>query len=499
MSEQQPMSEQATSATATPETAPTAPTGWSRIIDASGIALFVLGFAVIVALDEIQGTLRDEFVPSTIIWFLVAFVGFVLMLRIQSARETAFDWRWLLAVGFIARLALLTTVPTLSDDVWRYIWEGNLVNQGVSPFSVTIDSPIAETFNIEAREFANNTSFASPYLPVAHAVFALTVLVLPSAPWAIQLVMIGFDTLAVAAMIKLLPAVGLPARRSLIYWLNPLVVIEIGHGAHLDAIIVGLTMLSLWLTFDVSKRSTWAIYAAPLVFAAATLTRPLTLLFVPILFWVWNWPQRVIFGLAASIPVLIAGAWVGFGLIDPDGTGVFGTIVLFSEDFRFNTAIYQALERWLGQQGVTDSVGVTRVIVAILVISSMAAIFVWARRKRDDLSTLRLLAVPMMMYLLLTPILHPWYTLLLLLMLPFLAPRPGESLLRWISVAPWLTLAALLIFSYLTYIDNEAHAELSWVRHLEWYPTLGLLGAAVAAALWWNRPSVSTGTSTRNS
>jgi len=38
----------------------------------------------------------------------------------------------------------------------------------------------------------------------------------------------------------------------------------------------------------------------------------------------------------------------------------------------------------------------------------------------------------------------------------------------------------LLIFSYLTFEDSNAHAEREWIRRLEWIPTIGLF---VIAAL----------------
>ncbi len=45
------------------------------------------------------------------------------------------------------------------------------------------------------------------------------------------------------------------------------------------------------------------------------------------------------------------------------------------------------------------------------------------------------------------------------------------------ALVPWCYLAAALSLSYLTYLDPDAHAELAWVRRVEWWPTLALLGA----------------------
>ena len=40
------------------------------------------------------------------------------------------------AIGI--RVLMLFFIPNLSDDIYRFIWDGNLFKMGVNPFSVTI-------------------------------------------------------------------------------------------------------------------------------------------------------------------------------------------------------------------------------------------------------------------------------------------------------------------------------------------------------------------------
>jgi len=450
-----------------------------------GVSLLVAGFAGIMWTDLANDTLRGAAVPSTIAWFLVAFGGYLALLRQQSPMAARSRWRWLLVLGLGLRLVMVATEPTLSDDVYRYLWEGHLVTEGVSPYSFTIDSPLGDLYNIPARGLANNTSLASPYLPVAHAIFGAAAAVLPSQPWTMQLLMIGFDVLGAAMIIKLLKAVGLPERRVLLYWLNPLVIIEVAHGAHIDAIIVGLVGLGLWLSLEKSTTSLVAHYAGPIVIAAATLTRPLGLLLLPVLFWAWNWRQRATWATAFVAPIGVAAATTSFGLGEAQGgTGVFGSARAYTDTFRFNSGIYHWFEGWIGGRGLDDMgwnepAALTRLVVAVVMGAVMVWVFLVARGQRDTRSRLRLAVIPVMAYALLTPVLHPWYTLLCLAMLPFVAPGPAEQKGRWLLVVPWVVLSALLIFSYLTYEDPAAFAEREWIRRLEWYPTLGLLGIAM--------------------
>jgi len=452
---------------------------------APGVGLLLVGFAGMLWVDLANDTLRAGFVGNTIAWFLVAFAGYLVLLRLQFGHVAHDRLRWLLMLGLGLRLVLLITEPTLSDDVYRYLWEGHLVTEGVSPFSFTIDSPLGDAYDISARGLANNTNLASPYLPAAHGIFGLVAAVLPSEPWTMQLLMIGFDVLAVAMMMKLLRAAKLPERRVLLYWLNPLVIIEVAHGAHIDAIIVGLAMAGLWLSLDKAKSSTTALYLGPALIAVATLTRPLALLFIPVLYWLWSWRQRLVWLVVVTVPILITGAVSGFGLSESNGIGVFGSARAYSDTFRFNSGIYHWFETWVGGRGLDDKgwnepVALTRLLIAALVAALMLAIFVVARNRRrsDTRGTLRLLAAPLMVYVLLTPVLHPWYTLLLLAFVPFLAPAEREHRAQWVIVAPWIVFSGLLIFSYLTYENPAAFAEREWVRRVEWYPTLVLLALA---------------------
>jgi hypothetical protein len=86
-----------------------------------------------------------------------------------------------------------------------------------------------------------------------------------------------------------------------------------------------------------------------------------------------------------------------------------------------------------------------------------------------------LMAISLIAYLLLTPTVHPWYALLLLVFLPFLPPAANEPRRYWLAVLPWLYLSAALPLSYLTYLDPHDFRELEWVRQTEWLPALALL------------------------
>ena len=79
----------------------------------------------------------------------------------------------ILGLAVLFRVTLLfTTPPTLSTDVYRYIWDGRMTNAGVNPYAHTVDSPLLDPFDSPQRALVNHRWMASPYLPAAQAFFA---------------------------------------------------------------------------------------------------------------------------------------------------------------------------------------------------------------------------------------------------------------------------------------------------------------------------------------
>lgn len=460
-----------------------------------GIGLLIAGCVGLVILDAREGTLRDRFVTETVAWYLLAFVGFAVAIwaneRSSGARSIPLRWVW--GIGIALRLLMLFTTPTLSDDVYRYIWEGHLVAEGVSPYEFTIDDPAGEQHAIEARELANNRTLASPYLPTVPLVFGAVLSIFPPEPLTMQVTMIAFDLIAAFVLSRLLALAALPARRVALYLLHPFAIVEIGHGAHLDALMMALAAAGVLLSLrsiDGGRAGSGSRIAGAVLLALATLTRPIPALLVPVLFWRWNWPQRIAYSGVVGGLIVAFGLGAGFGLTgEPTGTGVFGSARAYTETFRFNSAIYQTVETWIASQGLDDKgwnepVALTRLVMAALVLVVMLVIWARSRRLVEPLAIVRMAIVPLAMYTLLTPVLHPWYLLIVILFVPLLTPTDAEAAdggaLRWLLALPWLYLSGALVLSYLTYRDPAAFAELKWVRRVEWVPTVVLLAGAVA-------------------
>jgi len=459
-------------------------TGWRRAT-AAAIAVSFAAYLALVAIDQQNGSLRDSSIVATLVVLGIAVASFWLAAlaneRVPMSQRTI----WVAAITF--RVIVSFTNPTLSDDVYRYVWDGHVAAEGVSPYAHTIEDPALDHITIPERDLANNPNLSSPYLPAAHAVFTATDLVLGPSTFSIQLVMMAFELGAAALVVSLLRTAGVRSNRSLLYLWNPLVIVEIAHGAHIDAVMTMLTLAALAATLR-RPAAHWTI--APLALAAATLTRPIPLLLAPVMWWLWSNRQRATYVGTCFVAVIPFGVASGWGLGQAtEGTGVFGSARVYSESFVFNSTIYNWLHHHLA--GVADDPGrLARTIVVFIMVVVVAFVAKRARDTASPLDVMRLALLPVATYIVLTPILHPWYLVLLAALLPFVPPVTGEPAIRWRLAAPWMVLMALAPLSYLTYRDVGVFDEIAFVRYIEWLPTYGLMMFAMLTATGVGRRTV---------
>lgn len=436
-------------------------------------ATAVLAYGGMVRLHLLHGTLREGYVPQTIAWYLLAFGAYLgALLWAEWHGNVAMRGVWATAVLF--RLLLLFTTPTLSDDVYRYLWDGYVAHNGVSPYAYPINAPALDFLDIPQRAQANNAWMASPYLPAAQLVFFGLTFAFPLRPLALQIGMVIFDLLSAFLIARLLALASLPRRRLLIYLWNPLVIVEVAHSAHIDAWMILLTLTAVWLTLaQRSSSGTWRSLLAPVFLALATLTKIIPVLLLPLFFWRWRWRQVAAYGLVIVALLIPAGVHAGWGLTgELDGKGLFGALRIYQRYWNFNSGIFHWLEKGLGAPGFGAPSLVAQLAVLVMMLLVMLVVWWRARCLENERTVLRLAAVPFMAYLLFNTTVHPWYMLILVAFLPFLPPGKNEPRWRWTAVVPWLYLSGALIFSYLTYLDPLNFAELEWVRRLQWGPTL---------------------------
>lgn len=477
-------------------------------------------------------TLRGPAVTTFLAYFLIAAGAYVVAVARLGRDHLSLRAIWAFALLFRLTL-LLASPPTLSDDVYRYIWDGRLANSGVNPYAHPANSPLLDQFDSPQRALVNHNWMATPYLPASQGLFAAVYRLAPDSPRAFQGAAIFFDLLTGLLVTDILGRLGLPRTRGLIYLWNPLVIVEFAHSAHLDALMIFLMTAALWFLVAFRpghRRSGRFALGSVITLAAGTLTKGVPALLLPVVAWRWGWRRIILYaGLIVSLclPFALGAGW---GLAGPlNGEGLFGAIRIYTTYWNYNSGLYHWLEVALSGYQTPGAVppevvGWEPIRTARLIVTStlgLVLVAVWWKSRRWEgdgridemirvdpgpsptqgggalpspagkgiegsgrLELLRLAIVPVAAYLLLTTTVHPWYVTLIIPLLPFLLPKRGETTVWGRFLWPWLFFSAAVSLSYLTYFDPANPREFDLIRQVEYIPLYLLL-------IWAARPVVS--------
>jgi hypothetical protein len=341
----------------------------------------------------------------------------------------------ILVIAALLRLFPLLAPPFLSNDIYRYIWDGWVQAAGINPYRyIPADPHLSALRDAVIYPNINRATYAPTiYPPAAEMIFwAITrvTVFLHSAPvLGMKFCLLGFEALGLFAIIKLLDLAGLPRSRVLIYAWNPLPVWEFASSGHVDALTIAFVGLALWLA--ASARPGRA--AASL--AAATLTKFFPVILIPAIWRRWDWTFAAVFTALTSalyLPYLSVGA------------GVFG--------FLGGYAAQEGIARSSGTfiaQALALSPAATKAYLAGIaaILLGIAATMVFSRANQADprLIAKRFMLLAGIVMVGLSPH-YPWYYAWLLIPACIL---PAPSILYLATLAPVLYL-------------NPTHTKLFW-------------------------------------
>ncbi len=157
--------------------------------------------------------------------------------------------RLLLIVGFAIafRLIMVFTQPVLSDDMYRYVWDGRVQAQGINPYALPPGAPELSALRDDAIWPLINRKWAVTIYPAATQItFAALWRIWPDSVRWFQIAMTGGTIVAGILLMALAKALGRPAGRALIFLWCPAVVFETAHSAHVDGLVL-IFIVAAWL------------------------------------------------------------------------------------------------------------------------------------------------------------------------------------------------------------------------------------------------------------
>jgi alpha-1,6-mannosyltransferase len=379
--------------------------------------------------------------------------------RVRTSTRAAVALVLLVAVA--ARALLVLGEPVLSNDAFRYIWDGRVQAAGINPYRYAPDDPELAHLRDEAIwERLNRPDVRTAYPPAAEGLFAgLYQLRADSIVWT-KLALTTADLALIGLLVVLLQRLGRPAERVLLYAWNPLAVFEIAGTGHVE--VVALLLLALALLAALARRAA----LVGVLLALAALVKPYAVLSFAAL-------ARRGSGLAAAAVALTVTAALAYAPYLEAGTRVLGYVPGYLREEGF-TSGYRFYLLGLGERLVGEASGVATVVyvvAAATLLATLAARFVRSPAAEPADLASHALTLFVVLYVLASPT-YPWYALTAVALLP---------LARGGIVLPAAFIAVTAPFLYL-HISVGTHP--TWPRHLVYG---GSALALLAAAAWTAR------------
>jgi hypothetical protein len=235
-------------------------------------------------------------------WFLeLVFIQSVIYLAVAWLSLRSSDSRSILLLGLVFaalfRLSIVFFPPYLSDDIYRYIWDGRVQAAGINPYRyIPAEEPLAELRDEKIYPHINRReTVRTIYPPIAQATFLLVTRISESVTW-MKAAMIGFEAVTIWAIIQLLSSFGFARQRVLIYAWHPLAIWEFAGSGHADALAIAFIALALLARRKHSETLTGVLIAC------ATCVKLFPVVLFPALYTRRSWKMP----LAFVVTVLIA-------------------------------------------------------------------------------------------------------------------------------------------------------------------------------------------------
>lgn len=407
--------------------------------------VYLLGYQVV----------RTDFV--VVLTLYCGLFGLMVFWYFYDKKRTV-DWKVIFLVGFIIRLILLPSVPLWSEDFARFLWDGELFQLGFNPYLYTPNQWV-ELHRDEVTGYLwilfdrmNSPDYFSVYTPFNQFFFWISAKFgepsLTSSLIALRaMVMVG--EIGVFFLLKsLLFRFGFGPERLLFYWFNPFIIMEVVGNLHFEGLVL-LFLLGALLEWDKNQRLT----SGSLLGLAVGL-KLVPLILVPGFIRKASRPNRfwiglVVVSLILFLPLSINQSWRHF----------FQSLSLYQGKFEFNASIYY-LAREVGYwiEGYNT---ITYLTKGLSVMTLLLILYFALRKNRyQTYDWVELWVGCYVIYLLLQPVVHPWY----------LIPGLGLSLLtRKVSFLVW---SLVIVLSYQAY-GNAGNAEQPILLVIE-YSLVGL-------------------------
>ena len=384
---------------------------------------------------------------------------------------------FLVVLSFLFRFLFLFSIPNLSQDFYRFIWDGRLFLEGYNPYLYTPESfilnhqfPVAQAQELYNGMGVLNGSHFTNYTPLNQLFFI-------AAGWIagksilgsviiMRLCIIAADFGTLYFGKKLLEKLNIPIHNIFWYLLNPFIIIELTGNLHFEGVMIFFLIWSLYL-LHIGKWTTAAI-----VFACSVSIKLIPLIFLPLVFQYffkkedgikklvdWNAFKKLIgfYTIVVGLTLLSFSLFYDSELIH----NYTNTVKLWFQRFEFNASLYYiAREIGYSFRGYNEIAVIGKIIP--LIVTGFLLVIAFFRKNKSMIELITAMLLVLSFYFFTATTVHPWYLSTLLILSIF---TKYKYPLVWSYV---------IILSYLAYITADNKENL-WVIATEYLIVYGIL------------------------
>lgn len=382
---------------------------------AGWIITFVIGILLLLFIAKI------DLFPIILAGYSLSFVAYYILLKQNISIKTG------LILGWGTRIVAIFAFPQLSDDIYRFIWDGWLSIQLVNPFAyLPVDVPIElGAFQKFLLGSMNSPEYYSVYPTVLQLIFAFVALIIPSSivgqSILLKLILLVFEIITVRYTLKILKYFKKDQRLVLIYFLNPLVIVELMGNLHMELVMISGFSIFLYYFFCGARGPKNKVLAAfALSFSVAA--KLITLVAAPFLIKRLFASRSIssLFQFFAWFTLFFGLFFIPMFLLNYENFGK--GLDLYFQKFEFNASFYYLIRSvgfWIKGYNIIGSLGPALAIISTLIIFSLALIE--NKVSLESLATKLLFGLSA--YYFFSTTVHPWYTALLVFLSVFSSYR----------------------------------------------------------------------------
>ena len=404
--------------------------------------LFYLSFAYDLA--------RTDYI-KLIMLYAALFVVFYKIIKINKHKIV-----FLTVIAFVFRFIFLFSIPNLSQDFYRFIWDGRMILKGLNPYLYTPESFISKGTLViyQAQELYNgmgplNGSHFTNYPPLNQLCFVLAGIFasksILGSVMVMRLLIIAADFGTLYFGKQLLEKLNIPVHHIFWYILNPFIIIELTGNLHFESVMIFFLIWSLYL-FETERWKT-----AALIMACSISVKLIPLMFLPLFYQKLGWKKSILFyAIVCVTTVLFFLPFYTLGFL----TNYSQTVALWFQKFEFNASFYyiaREIGYWFRGYNEIETVG--KIVPVLVILFILFMVFLKKNKTTIELITNMLLVLSF--YYFTSTTVHPWYLATLLMLSVF---TKYKFPLVWSFAA---------ILSYLAYA-NTNNTENLWIVLLEY-------------------------------